>query len=150
TPSQRPTVLFLCSENSARSQMAEALLKHHAGDKYAVHSAGLRPSTVNPMTVRVLKEMNLDTSACAAKDFGSFLGKAPIHYGIVVCDQAHQDCEQIFPFALQRLFWPFEDPAAFAGSQQKRLAKFREVRDDIDKRIQQWLAEVEHDKQLVG
>jgi len=147
---QRPTVLFLCSENSARSQMAEALLKKHAGENFTVHSAGLRPSTVNPMTVRALKEIGFDTSACIAKDLGAFLGKGAIHYGIVVCDQAQRDCAKIYPFALHRLFWPFEDPAAFEGSQQKRLNKFREVRDAIDARIQHWLAEVARDEQLAG
>tara|TARA_R110002072_G_scaffold141664_3_gene286949 strand:+ start:63192 stop:63986 length:795 start_codon:yes stop_codon:yes gene_type:complete len=147
---ERLTVLFLCSKNSARSQMAEALLKKHAGDQFLVHSAGLRPAAVAPLTLKVLNEIGIDTSACTAKDFGDFLGRVPIHFGIVVCDRADRECTQIFPFAVKRLYWPFEDPAAFEGSRAARLAKFREVRDAIDARVREWLDEVEQARELAG
>lgn len=147
---QRPTVLFLCSRNSARSQMAEALLKKHADKKFTVHSAGLRPSAVDPMTLQVLDEIGVDTSACTAKDLGEFRGKLAIHYGVVVCEHANRECAQIFPFALRRLYWPFEDPAACEGSARLRLARFRAVRDAIDCRIQEWLGEIENAQGLVG
>lgn len=147
---ERPTVLFLCSKNSARSQMAEALLKQHAGDRFLVHSAGLRPSAVDPLTLKVLDEIGVDTSTCRAKDFGEFLGKVPIDYGIVVCDRAEQECAKIFPFAVQRLAWPFDDPATFEGSRAARLDKFREVRDTIDARIRDWLDDVEQSRGRAG
>lgn len=137
----KPAVLFLCSRNSARSQMAEALLRRHAGDGFTVCSAGLRPEAVHPMTLEVLEEIGIDTSACEAKDFGGFLGKKPFHYAIVVCERANKDCPHIYPFALQCLYWPFEDPAAFEGPKAARLEKFREVRDAIDARIRDWLEE---------
>ena len=138
-----PTVLFLCSRNSARSQMAEALLRHHGGDRFRVRSAGLRPGPVHPMTLQVLQEAGLDTSDCTSKDLGGFLGKAPIHYAIVVCERAQKDCPHIHPFALKRLYWPFEDPAAFVGSERECLDTFREVRDAIDARVQRWLRDLE-------
>jgi protein-tyrosine-phosphatase/DNA-binding transcriptional ArsR family regulator len=147
---ERPTVLFLCSQNSARSQIAEALLKKRANSQFHVHSAGLRPSTVDPLTLKVLQEVGIDTSACKAQDFGEFLGKVPIDYGIVVCDRADQECTQMFPFAVKRLYWPFEDPAACTGSRQTRLNKFREVRDAIDKRLRQWLTERKQTRELAS
>jgi len=136
----KPTVLFLCYRNSARSQMAEALLRKHAGHRFTVWSAGLHPRAVHPLTLRVLDEIGIDTSACEANDFGEFLGKEAIHYAVVVCDRTNKDCRNIHAFALERLFWPFEDPAEFEGPESARLDKFREVRDAIDARIRQWLS----------
>lgn len=139
--STKPLALFLCSRNSARSQMAEALLQKHGGDRFTVRSAGLRPQAVHPLTLQVLEEIGIDTSACRAKDIGEFLGKQPIHHAIVVCEHANKDCPHIYPFAIRRLYWPFEDPAAFEGSPKARLEKFRAVRDAIEDRIRAWLEE---------
>ncbi len=133
-------VLFLCTGNSARSIMAEALLRYYAPDRFEVYSAGLVPKGINPYTIRVMNEIGLDVSGGRSKDVMEFLGKVQVGYAITVCSNAEERCP-IFPFSTQRLHWPFEDPAAFEGSDDEKLAKFREVRDLIDERIRAWLAE---------
>ena len=133
-------VLFLCTGNSARSIMAEALLRHDAPDRFEVYSAGLEPKGINPYTIRVMDEIGLDVSGGRSKDVMEYLGKVHMGYVISVCSNAEARCP-IFPFGTQRLYWPFEDPAAFQGTDEEKLAKFREVRDLIDQRIQSWLRE---------
>lgn len=142
TTTQKDSVLFLCTANSARSQMAEALLRRRASDRFAVYSAGLEPRDVHPLTHRVLRELGIDTSGLRSKGTDEFLGKARICYAIIVCDKAADSCPRIFPFATHTLYWPFEDPAAIKGSEEERLGKFREVRDEIDSRIQDWVSEL--------
>ena len=132
-------VLFLCTGNSARSQMAEALLRKMAGDRYEVHSAGLEPTVIHPMTVRVLEELGIDTRQQYAKPLTDYLGKKHFSYLITVCSNAEERCP-IFPGAGQRLHWPFEDPAAFEGGDNKKLAFFRAIRDQIQAKIQHWLS----------
>jgi arsenate reductase len=134
----RARVLFLCTGNSARSQMAEALLRAHAGDRFEVHSAGLEPKGVNPYTVRVLEEIGIDTRRHRSKDVSEYLGRVHFACVITVCSNAEENCP-IFPFATERLHWPFEDPARFEGTDEEKLAKFREVRGQIDARIRAWL-----------
>jgi len=136
----KPRVLFLCAGNSARSIMAEALLRHYASDHFEVHSAGLEPKGINPYTIRALNEVGLDVSGGCSTDVMEYLGKVHMGYVITVCSNAEERCP-IFPFGTQRLHWPFEDPAAFEGSADKKLMKFREVRDLIDQRIRAWLGE---------
>ncbi len=131
-------VLFLCTGNSARSQMAEALLRAHGGARFEVYSAGIEPSEINPLTVRVLGEVGIDASGQWAKPLGFFLGKMHFDYVITVCSNAEERCP-IFPGAAIRLHWPFEDPAAVLGSDADKLAKFRAVRDEIEARIKEWL-----------
>src|SRR5687768_11180242 len=138
---RRPIVLFLCTGNSARSQMAEALLRHHAGDEVEACSAGLNPKDVHPMTLRVLSDVGIDTGGLCSKGLDQFLGKKTVNYAITVCERTQQSCPRIFPFTVNNLYWPFEDPAAFEGSDRERLEKFREVRDQIDDRIRQWVQE---------
>lgn len=133
-------VLFICTGNSARSQMAEALLRHYAGDTFEVHSAGLEPKGIHPYTVRVLAEMDIDISQQYSKDVRKYLGYVHFGYAITVCDRAERSCP-IFPFGTIRLHWSFEDPAALESSDDEKLDKFREVRDQIDTRIRAWLAE---------
>ena len=133
-------VLFLCSGNSARSIMAEALLRYYAPDRFEVYSAGLEPLGINPFTIRVMKEIGLDVSNGRSKDVMEFLGKLHMSYVITVCSNAEERCP-IFPFSTQRLYWPFEDPAAFRGTADETAARFREVRDLIDQRIRAWLRE---------
>lgn len=137
-----PGVLFLCTGNSARSQMAEALLRKRAGDRFAAYSAGTEPKGVNPLSVQVLREIGIDVSDARSKGVKELLGKAPIHHLIVVCHDAEGKCPTVWPGVFNRMFWPFEDPAAFVGSEAECLAKFREVRDQIDKRIEEWLRTV--------
>lgn len=119
--------------------MAEALLRHRSNDQLVVASAGLEPKPIHPMTLRVLDEMGLDTSVLHSKGIRDFLGKASVNVAIIVCEQAHLKCPNIYPFALQTLYWPFEDPATLTGSEDVRLAKFREIRDKIDDRIKSWV-----------
>jgi arsenate reductase len=138
---RKQTVLFLCTGNSARSQMAEALLRKHAGDRFEALSAGLDPLGVNPLTVRVMNEIGIDMSGHFSKPVSEYLGKVAVHATVFVCDRAESSCPTIWPGALRRLSWPFEDPAAATGSDEQRVQKFREVRDQIEKRILEWLAE---------
>ncbi len=131
-------VLFLCTGNSARSQMAEAFLRQLAGDRFEVYSAGLEPKGIHPLTRQVLAEVGLDISGQTSKDLGQFLGKVHFGYLITVCANAEQRCP-VFPGLGVRLHWPFDDPATIGGSDAERLAGFRRVRDEIATRIQAWL-----------
>ena len=133
-------VLFICSGNSARSQMAEAFLRGHAGDQFDAYSAGLEPQAIHPMTVEVMAERGFDLAGHRAKGLDEYLGK--IHFGILVtvCNRAKETCP-VFPGGGTRLHWPFDDPAAATSSEEERLAKFREVRDAIELRIREWLRE---------
>jgi arsenate reductase len=119
--------------------MAEALLRREAGDRFDIHSGGLRPRSIHPLTLRVLDEEGLDTSRLSSTDLGRFLGKVPIHFAITVCEAANADCPRLHPFALRQLYWPFPDPVAAEGSEEERLAAFRGTRDAIADRIRQWL-----------
>ncbi len=131
-------VLFLCTGNSARSQMAEAFLRHYAGDKFEVHSAGLEPKGIHPLAAQVMQEIGLDLSGHYSKSVTEYLGKTHFGYVVTVCANAEERCP-IFPGVGQRLHWPFEDPAAFGGTEEARLAKFRQVRDHIANQIGAWL-----------
>lgn len=134
-------VLFLCTHNSARSQIAEAFLKRYAGDRFEVYSAGLEPGVLNPLTTQVMEEVGICMQAHFAKGLDQFLGKVHFGYLITVCDRAEQKCP-IFPGMGVRLHWSFEDPSSFIGADSDKLVKFRQVRDQIDARIQQWLVEM--------
>ena len=137
----KPRVLFLCTGNSARSQMAEAFLRKYASDRFEVHSAGLEPNALNPLTVKVMEEAGFDMSGYRSKGIGEYLGKVHFQYLITVCDDADKNCPTIWPGVNQRMHWSFEDPAKFEGSDEQKLAKFRQVRDLIDVRVKAWLAE---------
>lgn len=139
----RHAVLFLCTANSARSQMAEALLHTYGGDRFDAYSAGLELKEINPLTIRVMEEIGINMAGKRSKLLSQFLGKVPIRYAIVVCEAAEKSCPKVWPFGATMLFWPFDDPAAAAGSEESRLAKFREVRDEIKSRILQWLSGVD-------
>jgi len=132
-------VLFLCAHNAARSQMAEALLRKHAGARFDVVSAGLEPTAIHPLTIRVLNEVDVDLSKGRAKGLDGLLGKETFNFAIIVCERTQKNCPHIYPFALQRLDWPFEDPAETEGTEEERLQKFRDVRDQIEARILDWL-----------
>jgi arsenate reductase len=121
--------------------MAEAFLKRYAGDQFEVHSAGLEPKEINPYTRRVMEEIGFDLDGQHAKHLNEYMGKVHIGYLITVCPHAEKNCPSTFPNLGQRLHWAFEDPAAFVGSEEETLQKFREVRDQIDQRIKGWLEE---------
>jgi len=131
-------VLFLCTGNSARSQMAEAFLRHYAADEFEAYSAGLEPKGIHPLTVQVMQEVGLDLSDQYPKSVSDYLGHIHFGYVITVCANAEERCP-IFPGISQRLHWPLDDPAAFSGTDDARLHKFREVRDQIDDQIRAWL-----------
>lgn len=133
----KPRVLIVCTGNSARSQIAEGYMRSYLGDEFDIVSAGLDPKPLNPLAVQVMEEVGIDISQQYSKDLKSFLGQH-FTYLITVCSNAEARCP-IFPGVIYRLFWPFDDPAAFEGSQEEKLAKFREVRDQIDAQIREWL-----------
>ncbi len=136
----KPRVLFLCTGNSARSQMAEALLRHYAGDRFEVHSAGLEPKGVNPYTLRAMDEIGIDVRSQQSKSVSTYLGRMIFGYVITVCSNAEANCP-IFPGYTIRMHWPFDDPAAATGSDDEIMAQFRQVRDQIATQIQGWLVE---------
>ena len=134
-------VLFLCTGNSARSQMAEAFLRKYAGEYFEVNSAGLKPKGVNPFTVQVMKEKGIDISGQTSKGINTYLGKVLFQYLITVCDEADKNCPTVWPGVNTRMHWSFEDPAAFQGTDDEKLEKFRQIRDLIEARIKSWLLE---------
>jgi arsenate reductase len=140
--SKKPQVLFLCTGNSARSQMAEALLKRYAGNEFEVHSAGTRPSAIHPFTTAVMSEMGIDLKDQRSKSVREFLGRLPLKACLItVCQAEENGCPRTWAGPQLRLSWPFEDPAACEGSEEERLAKFRAVRNQIDEKIKSWLKE---------
>jgi arsenate reductase len=118
--------------------MAEGLLRHLAGDKFEAESAGAHPSRVNPDAITVMSEIGIDISGQKSKDVAQFWGQR-ISYAITVCDRARERCP-IFPGSLWNLHWPIEDPASAPGSDDERLAVFRRVRDEIERRVQEFVA----------
>lgn len=140
----KPAVLFLCTGNSARSQMAEALLRKEGGERFDAYSAGTEPKGVHPLTVQVLKELGIDIATQRSKHLREYLGYLPVRILIVVCAEAEKSCPVTWPGALTRYFWRFDDPAAATGTEEEKLQKFREVRDAIHARIKSWLVEVQH------
>jgi arsenate reductase (thioredoxin) len=129
-------VLFVCTGNSARSIMAEALLRHHGGDEFEVHSAGTEPRGVNPLTLKVLADAGIDASSARSKSVDEYLGQE-FDYVVTVCDQARQVCP-VFPGLHESLHWGYEDPAEAAGSEEERLAVFRRVFIQIGERVRQF------------
>lgn len=134
-------VLFLCTGNSARNQMAEAFLRKYGGEKYEAHSAGLEPKGLHPLTSQVMSEIGMDVSEQRSKGVDEYLGKVLFLYLITVCDDADKNCPTTWPGISNRMHWSFEDPAAFEGTEEEKLAKFRQVRDQIEKRVKDWLTE---------
>ena len=135
---RKTRVLFLCTANSCRSQMAEGFLRHLASDRFEAASAGAQATRVNPDAVRVMKEVGIDISAHRSKDVSEFLGQ-PFTYVVRVCDRAKQTCP-IFPGAFRYFDWGLDDPAAAEGTEAERLAVFRRVRDEIGERVRAFIA----------
>jgi arsenate reductase len=122
-------VLILCTGNSARSQMAEGLLRHDGRDLFEVFSAGTRPSHVRPEAIAAMRELGIDISAHRSKSVDEFAGRE-FDYVITVCDNAKELCP-VFPGQTRRIHWSFDDPAAATGDEATRLGEFRRVRDQI-------------------
>lgn len=129
-------VLILCTGNSARSQMAEGLLRHDAGNQFEVESAGVVSSFVRPQAIEAMKEIGIDISNHRSKSFDEFLGQS-FDYVITVCDNAKESCP-VFPGKAERIHWSFDDPAEASGSEEEKLAVFRRVRDEIREKLQEF------------
>jgi arsenate reductase (thioredoxin) len=134
---EKPRVLFLCTHNSARSQMAEGLLRHLSGDGFEAMSAGTEATHVRPLAVRAMEEVGIDISGQESKTLERYLGE-PFDYVITVCDDANEACP-LFPGAKSRLHWSLPDPSQAGGSEEDRLAVFRSVRNELRSRIEQEL-----------
>jgi arsenate reductase (thioredoxin) len=134
----RRRVLFLCTHNSARSQMAEGLLRDIAGDRFEVFSAGTEATRVRPEAISVMAEMGVDISAQKSETLDRYLGET-LDLVVTVCDDANESCP-VFPGARERLHWSFPDPSKAAGGYDERLLAFRNVRDRIRARIEGELA----------
>ena len=132
-------VLILCTGNSARSQMAEGLLRNLDGEHFDVFSAGSKPSVVNPLAIGVMRERGIDISGHRSKHLNEFV-QQPFDFVITVCDQAAETCP-IFPGRARRIHWSFPDPAAVEGSRDEQLNAFRTTRDAIEARLKEWLQE---------
>jgi arsenate reductase len=132
---KKKKVLFLCTGNSCRSQMAEGILWHLRGDEFDVFSAGTRPSVVNPMAIKVMAEIGIDISGHWSKSVEEFQGTS-FDFIITTCDAARETCP-VFPGIARRLHWSFNDPAKTEGSENEILSAFRKVRDEIKSRIQE-------------
>jgi arsenate reductase (thioredoxin) len=143
---RKQKVLFLCTQNSARSQMAEGFLRHYGRQYFEVHSAGCMPTEeIHPYAVQAMDEVGIDISNQYPKDLRTYMGKAGFNYSIIVCARAEQDCPKTFPGVGMRFVWPFADPRGEYVAVGEMLETFREVRDDIEAKIQYWLAHPEEE-----
>ena len=134
---QKKRVLFLCTGNSCRSQMAEGFLRHMAGDKFEVYSAGIKPTQVNPLAIKVMAEAGVDISKHRSKSAMEFIGQK-FDYVITVCDNATQTCP-VFPGKHEKVHWDLEDPAVAQGTEEEKLGVFREARYKIKGYISDFL-----------
>ena len=142
---KKQNVLFLCTGNSCRSQMAEGLLRHLAGERFEALSAGLEPGNeVHPLAIQVMHEIGIDISSQQPKAVDVFLGKTMIHYLLIVCNKAQSTCPRIWPGLPdeKRYYWPVDDPASISGTTEEQLVIFREVRDELQQKITSWLNDV--------
>lgn len=139
---KKDKVLFVCVHNSARSQMAEALLNHLAGERFEARSAGLEPGVLNPLAVAAMQELGIDISANRTKDVFEMFKRGEMYgYVITVCDGANAERCPIFPGIVSRLHWSFSDPAALEGSWEDKLAATRLIRDQIRAAVEGFIAE---------
>lgn len=141
---KKQKILFVCIHNSARSQMAEALLNQLAGDRFEAHSAGLEPGVLNPLAVEVMAELGIDISTKQTKDVFSMFKQGEMFSTVItVCDGANAERCPVFPGITQRLHWSFDDPAALSGSPEEKRAATRKIRDAIKAKIESWLQALE-------
>lgn len=140
-------VLFVCVHNSARSQMAEELLRKIAGDRFDVESAGLEPGTLNPYAVAALREEGIDISGKETVSAFELLKQGRYYtYVITVCDETSAETCPIFPGCRERFHWSFPDPSKFTGTDEEIMTRVREVRDQIRDKITEWVIAVERKK----
>jgi arsenate reductase len=135
-------VLFVCVHNSARSQIAEAWLKHFCGDFFEVQSAGLEPGQLNPLVVEVMAEAGIDISLKRAQGVSELIKRGELFdYVITVCDETSAEQCPIFPGNSKRLHWSFPDPSKLTGTKEEKLSKIRSIRDAIKAKIENWCFE---------
>lgn len=134
---ERRRVLFVCTHNSARSQMAEAMVNAWAGDRFEAHSAGTHPQPIRPGAVQVMAEIGIDIGSQVSKPIDRYRGE-PFHWFVTVCDDARQNCPT-FPGAEQSAHWSIPDPSLATGGEEERLAAFRQARDNLRDRIHMFL-----------
>ena len=143
---RKQQVLFLCTQNSARSQMAEAFLRHHAGDRFEAHSAGYTPSDeVHPYAVEAMDEIGIDMDDQYPKGLKTYMGKVGFNYSIIVCARAEKDCPKTFPGVGMRFVWAFDDPQGEDVPEEEMPKTFREVRDEIEAKILYWIEHPEEE-----
>jgi arsenate reductase len=140
-PAEKPRALFLCTHNSARSQMAEGFLRAQAGERFEVASAGTEATRVHPLAIQVMDEVGIDLRGHTSKTVDTFV-RERWDYVITVCDAASERCP-VFPARTTRLHWSFDDPSAASGAEGERLQVFRRVRDQISARIRSWIASLQ-------
>ena len=141
----KTSVLFVCIHNSARSQMAEAFLKHHCSARFDAHSAGIEPGKLNPIVVEAMRERGIDISNNPTKSVFEVLKSGRIfEYVVTVCDETSAERCPVFPGVTKRLHWGFPDPSAFQGSPAEKLERTSEIRDTIEKKIVDWCASACH------
>ena len=133
-------LIVLCTGNSARSQMAEAFLRRYASKRFDIYSAGFVTKGVNPYTIKVMEEIGYDMSSHYSKSLNQYLDKIHFKIVITVCSKAEEMCP-IIPGVEIKLYWPFEDPASFEGTEKEKLIKFREIRVKMHEHIKSWLKE---------
>lgn len=121
---EKSRVLFLCTGNSARSQMAEALLRRYASGRFETYSAGLEPKAINPFTIKVMEEAGFDMSLHYSKGIDDYLGKIHFEYLITLCEDAEKNCPTVWPGVNQRMHWSFEDPAKSEGTDEEKWRNF--------------------------
>jgi arsenate reductase (thioredoxin) len=137
---RKQKVLFLCTQNSARSQMAEGFLREMAGDRFEVMSAGCNVGQeIHPYAVEAMREVGIDIANQYPKGLRIYMGKVGFNYSIIVCARAEKDCPKTFPGVGTRLVWPFDDPRAEDTPPEEMLDKFREITDEIELKIKDWL-----------
>jgi len=145
---RKKKVLFLCTQNSARSQMAEGFLRHHAGDHFEAYSAGCAPTEeIHPYAVQVMDEVGIDIRHQYPKGVRTYMGKVGFNYSIIVCARAEKDCPKTFPGVGMRFVWIFDDPRSEDIPAEEMLDVFREVRDEIEAKILYWLDHPEEELQ---
>jgi arsenate reductase len=137
----QPTVLFLCADNSVRSQLGEAILRHHAGDRFEVQSAGLDPKPVHPLVGEVLREIGCDVQPLASKRVRSFLGSR-VRYAVILREPDEKDAPRLFPFATRTLRWNVVDPAHDTTTGDE-IERFRRVRDTIAAHVREWVSDID-------
>ena len=144
---EKEKVLFVCVHNSARSQMAEALLNHLAGDRFIAESAGLEPGKLNPLAVEAMKDMGIDISQKGTQDvFDLYKQGRRFNYVITVCDQASGERCPLFPGISKKLHWGFPDPSTLQGTFEEKLKKTINIRNQIKSQIEKWLTETKKSK----